>query len=56
MNLIKKFLLYPMAFVCLICPLCIIARTKPQSGLAKFVKSLSKICPFCLTYRKLKLQ
>ena len=53
-NLVKKFFLYFLAFVCIICPLCIIARAKPQSGWAKFVRGLSKICPFCLAYSKIK--
>ena len=51
----EKILLYPLALVCIICPLCIIARAKPQSGWAKFIfGDLAKICPFCWAYKKLK--
>ncbi|OIO74774.1 MAG: hypothetical protein AUJ85_04720 [Elusimicrobia bacterium CG1_02_37_114] len=50
----KKILLYPLAFVCVLCPLCIVARAKPQSDWAEFVHGLSKICPFCWAYKKIK--
>ncbi len=48
----KNFFLYPLALVCAICPLCIVARIKPGSGWAKFIHGkLAKVCPFCLAYR-----
>ena len=43
------------AFLCYICPLCIIARAFPDSGFAKGMKNVGKICPFCIAYRKSKL-
>ncbi len=45
-----------LAFVCYICPLCIIARALPDSKFAKGMKEFSKICPFCIAYRKNKIK
>ena len=42
------------AFVCRICPLCIIARTFPDSKFAEGMKEFGKICPFCIAYAKAK--
>lgn len=44
-----------LAFVCNICPLCIIARALPDSKFAKGMVGFGKICPFCRAYKKLKL-
>ncbi|MEW6040316.1 MAG: hypothetical protein AB1633_02230 [Elusimicrobiota bacterium] len=61
----KKILLYSLAFICVICPLCNIARAKsrscvqrrdkPQSSWAKFIfGKLAEICPFCRAYKKIR--
>ncbi len=42
------------ASICNICPLCIIARSFPDSKFAKGMKEFGKICPFCRAYKKLK--
>ena len=42
------------AFVCDICPLCIIARSFPDSKFAKGMKEFGKICAFCIAYRKIR--
>jgi len=41
------------AFVCGICPLCIIARGFPGSRFAKGMRKFGKICPFCSAHQKL---
>ncbi|MBA7495472.1 hypothetical protein ES702_06059 [subsurface metagenome] len=46
-RIIKLF-----ALVCYTCPLCIVARRFPESRFAKWVKNVSKICPFCIAYRR----
>jgi len=43
-----------LALGCKICPLCIIAREFPTSKFAKKVWKFSKVCPFCVAYRKTK--
>lgn len=42
------------ALICYVCPLCIIARALPNSKFAGGMKEFSKICPFCIAYRKVK--
>jgi len=43
-----------LAFPCYICPLCISARTFPDSQFAKGIKKFGRICPFCNAYATLK--
>lgn len=43
-----------LAFVCDICPLCIIARRFPDSKFAKGMKKFGRICPFCIAHQKLE--
>jgi len=40
------------ALPCYICPLCVFARVFPDSRFAKGMKEFSKICPFCIAYKK----
>ncbi len=40
-------LIRALAIVSDYCPLCNVARKKPDSGFAKFWKSPQAICPFC---------
>lgn len=42
------------AFICYICPLCIIARAFPDSKFAKGMKEFAEICPFCKAYKKVQ--
>ncbi len=46
----KKFL----AFICQICPFCIISRRFPNSEFAKKMKEAEKNCPCCKAYEELK--
>ena len=45
-----------LAFVCFICPLCVIARIFPYSRFAEGMKEFGKSCPFCRAYARLKLK
>jgi len=42
------------AFICRICPLCIVVRRFPDSEFAKKMKEVEKSCPCCKAYTKLK--
>ncbi len=49
-----KWLIRLLAFVCEICPLCIIARRFPNSKFASGMARMEKFCPFCNAHEKLK--
>lgn len=49
-----KIFINMLAFVCYICPLCIIGRGLPNSKFAGGMKKFGKICPFYIAYRKVK--
>ena len=49
-----KTLIGLLAFLCEICPLCIVARRFPDSKFASGMKRLEKFCPFCTAHRKLE--
>lgn len=42
------------AFICRICPVCIVARRRPDSAFARKVAEMEKDCPFCRAYRRLR--
>jgi len=44
----KKFL----AFICKICPFCIIARLFPDSFIGKFIRKTEDDCPACKAYKE----
>ncbi len=48
----KKFL----AFICKICPFCILRRKFPKSKFAQIMKKEEKICPFCKAYHELYIK
>lgn len=45
-----------LAFVCQICPLCIVRRLIPKSRFALIMNNLEKACPFCWAYAQLARQ
>jgi hypothetical protein len=45
-----------MAFVCQICPPCVLARKYPESKLAKIMAKEKMRCPFCRAYDELRRQ
>jgi len=42
------------AFICRICPICCAARRWPQSRYAQRVAVVTKDCPFCKAYVRLR--
>ncbi|MCK4423029.1 MAG: hypothetical protein KAV18_03055 [Candidatus Omnitrophica bacterium] len=52
----KKLFIELFAFICRICPLCIIARKFPDSKFAARMNSWGKSCPFCLAYKKIHIK
>ena len=42
-----------LAFVCQICPLCILRRRFPRSRFALIMNNLEKVCPFCWAHAEL---
>lgn len=50
MNRLTRLL----AFVCEICPLCIMARRFPNSKFASGMARMERFCPFCNAHKKLK--
>ncbi|MFO7974155.1 MAG: hypothetical protein R6V12_05930 [Candidatus Hydrogenedentota bacterium] len=42
-----------LAQVCRICPACILRRTFPDSGFARFMRHIERSCPFCRAYDQL---
>ncbi len=51
-----KIFLRVLAFVCQVCPFCIVARRYPKSGFALTMGKLEKTCPFCRAYREFQLK
>ena len=43
-----------LAFVCKVCPLCILARAFPESLFAAVEDKLGRFCPFCRARRALE--
>ena len=41
-----------LAFLCRICPFCICARQWPESGFAKVLARIEKLCPACIAYAR----
>ena len=41
------------ALFCRICPLCTVARIRPEGGFARKLAEAEKNCPFCRAYRQL---
>lgn len=41
-----------LALLCAVCPLCIAARRWPDSGWARFMRTIERGCPFCRAYRQ----
>gem|GEM_PF-484328 len=39
-----------LAWVCRVCPVCIVRRRFPASSFAKTVKKFEQSCPFCRAY------
>lgn len=44
------------AWVCRLCPVCIVARRYPDSGLSRKVRAMEKDCPFCRAYQRIKAE
>ena len=42
------------AWVCRACVLCVIARRRPASRLAKWLSKAEVNCPFCRAYRQVR--
>ena len=42
------------AWVCRLCPFCIIARRRPQSSFAQWLASVETNCVCCRAYRKVQ--
>jgi hypothetical protein len=51
-----KIFLRALAFVCQVCPFCIVARRYPKSPFALVMEKLEKFCPFCRAYREVQLK
>ncbi len=49
-----RMLLRVLAFVCQVCPFCIMRRRFPDSKFAAGMKRLEKFCPFCRAYDQLE--
>ncbi len=45
-----------LAFVCAVCPVCALARTRAGGFIARsgFFRFYTRFCPFCRAYRRLK--
>lgn len=41
-----------LAFVCMFCPICLIARKYKDSKFAEIVKTKEESCPFCKAYKE----
>ena len=41
------------ALICRICPLCIVARIRPDGGFARKLAEAEENCPFCRAYRQM---
>ena len=48
-----RLFLRVLAFVCQLCPLCIIRRLIPKSRFALIMNNLEKVCPFCWAHAEL---
>lgn len=42
------------AFFCRICPLCIVARRRPDGGFARKMRRVQQGCPFCRAARRVE--
>lgn len=50
----EKKLLRIGSYVCSICPVCRFSRRKPDEELSSALSAYREICPFCMSFKKLR--